>query len=151
MDIFPHLLISYAFFIFLAILFSLSYSFIDILLLLFFAILPDFDFFFFCLTEEGRKKKFFRHLFLYTFSTLPFCHYLVEKSKKRKEFIEATRHHRLPSHWPLIYLPLLFLLLFFPNTKLIVVCFGIYSHFILDTLSGGVRWFAPFSQKSFGL
>ncbi|MBU1906504.1 MAG: metal-dependent hydrolase [Candidatus Omnitrophica bacterium] len=114
---FPSLL-----FIIAAKLLHIQYFLSDVLILIFFSILPDFDFLF--------------HRFI----------------KKRKYDLNF-QHHKWFTHWPITYALLLILLLFFPNLKLFLICYGLFSHLILDTfLSGnGIMWFYPFSKKFFNL
>ena len=107
-------------FIIIAKLFHIQYSFSDLLILIFFSILPDFDF------------LFYRFI-------------------KRKKYDSNFQHRKWFTHWPITYIPLLILLFFFPSLELFLVCFGIFSHLILDTfLAGdGIMWFYPLSKKFF--
>lgn len=100
----------------------IQYSLSDLLILIFFSILPDIDFLFY-------------------------------KFIKRKKYDSNFQHHKWFTHWPITYVPLLILLLFFPSLKLFLICYGLFSHLILDTfLAGdGMMWFYPFSKKFFNI
>ena len=107
-------------FIIIARLMDIQYALFDILILIFFSLLPDLDF-------------------------------LFHKFVKKKKFDLDFQHHKWFTHWPITYTPLLVLLFFYPNFKLFLICYGIYSHLILDTFlcGDGMMWFYPFSKKFF--
>ena len=109
-------------FIIVAKLFDIQFSLFDLLILVFFSILPDLDFLF--------------HKFI-----------------KRQKYNSNFQHHKWFTHWPITYVPLLILLFFFPGLKLFLICYGLFSHLVLDTfLAGdGMMWFYPFSKKFFNL
>ena len=108
-------------FIIVAKLFDIQFSLFDLLILVFFSILPDLDFLF--------------HKFI-----------------KRQKYNSNFQHHKWFTHWPITYVPLLILLFFFPGLKLFLICYGLFSHLVLDTfLAGdGMMWFYPFSLHSYG-
>ncbi|MHA1229779.1 MAG: metal-dependent hydrolase [Candidatus Helarchaeota archaeon] len=65
--------------------------------------------------------------------------------EKDKEF----KHHSWPSHFPLIYSPILLLVIFFPSVLTIAICINLYLHFFLDTFytDDGIRWLWPFLKN----
>lgn len=105
-------------FIAVAKLLNIQYSLLDLLILIFFSILPDIDFLFY-------------------------------KFIKKKKYDSTFQHHKWFTHWPSIYISLLVMLFFFSGLKLFLICYGLFSHFIIDTFfSGdGIMWFYPFSKK----
>ncbi|MHA1266946.1 MAG: metal-dependent hydrolase [Candidatus Helarchaeota archaeon] len=76
--------------------------------------------------------------------------YLTGKGGKSRgtEF----RHHGLPSHYPIIYTPLLILLVFFPNIYTYSLISGIYLHLFVDSIytSDGIKWLYPFKKEFYG-
>jgi hypothetical protein len=90
-------------------------------------------------------------LILIFFSTLPDLDFVFSKLFMGRKYDNNFQHHKWFTHWPIIYSPLLILLFIFPSLELFLVCFGIFSHFGMDTfLAGdGIMWFYPFSKKFF--
>jgi len=151
MNLLSHLSYPVLIFVFLARLFHFDYSFFDLLLLLFFSILPDFDLVFFSLfKQKNHHFSFFDLIKLTLFSILPNLNFLTGQLAEKLH--RPSQHHQWLSHQPFTYLPFVIFLFFYPNPKLFLACFGLYSHFILDTLFGGrIMWLYPFSSKFFGL
>jgi len=84
---------------------------------------------------------------------LPDLDFLFYKFVKKGRYDSNFRHRQWFTHWPITYAPLLVLLFFFPSFKLFLICYGLFSHLILDTfLAGdGMMWFYPFSKEFFNL
>lgn len=102
---------------------------------------------------SSTTYSLFDFLILIFFSILPDLDFLFYKIFKKGKYDSDFQHHQWPSHWPIIYLPLFILLILFPNLKLFLICYGLLSHFIMDTfLSGdGIMWLYPFSKRFFSL
>ena len=99
----------------------------------------------------GVKLTLQENLLLILFSILPDIDLVIHWVQTRItgiKFNPGINHHLWPSHWPITYTPLLLALLIWPNTTLLLMTFGIYSHLILDTIacSWGIMWFYPFSK-----
>lgn len=143
-----HLSYPFLFFVLIANIFRIDYSFSDLLILMFFSALPDSDVLIFAIFNKKHKKfslADFKNLIFV--STLP---NFISLTKKIKDLKEDIHHHSWPTHIPIVYAPLVGLLFLLPNLKLILVCFAIYSHFILDSiLGGGIMWLYPFSKRFF--
>ena len=97
----------------------------------------------------GNEIEIIKVATLVTSSVLPdldiFYQLFTNKSKIKNNF----RHHKWFTHWPIFYLPFLFLSLFIDSEFLKIMVFGIYSHLILDSFSAGdgIMWLFPFSKK----
>ncbi|MBL7156023.1 MAG: metal-dependent hydrolase [Candidatus Pacebacteria bacterium] len=140
-----HLSYPALFFVLLAKIFHIEYSFFDLLILMFFCVLPDLDLLFFSIFSKQKKEFSFSNLLSIIFASifpnyyLPFC-----------EFEKSPNHRKWATHLPVVYFPLIILLFFQPNLRLFLIYFGIYSHLILDTLlRGSIMWLYPLSKKEF--
>jgi len=91
------------------------------LLILFFSLFPDFDI------------------------AVDFIYQMITK----KKYKVPDNHHHLPTHWPVVYLPLVIIAIATLNTFFIIATGAIYVHLIMDTFfcSQGVMLFYPFSKK----
>ncbi len=65
----------------------------------------------------------------------------------------SFRHHEYPTHYPLLYTPLIVITIFLPNVYTFTMVTAVYLHFITDMFytSDGIRWLAPFNKKFFQL
>jgi hypothetical protein len=76
---------------------------------------------------------------------------LPDMIKRDKSLIKGTkfRHHGYPSHYPLLYSPLILVAVFFPNPITLTMVTALYLHFLGDTFcsSNGVKWLAPLSNR----
>lgn len=143
---FSHLSYPLLFFVLIAKIFHIQYSFLDLWILMFCSVLPDFDLLFFSISGKSRQFSFSKFLALIFLFLLPGSKFFSDK------FETPPKHRAWFSHWPIVYSLLIILFLLNSNLKLFLICLGIYSHFLLDTLIGtGVMWFYPFSRKSFNL
>jgi len=135
------------FFVLIAKIFNISYSFWDLLILIFFSVFPDFDFFYYTIFKTKKEKPYSLSdlLSLVFYTAIPGFN-----SFENEVFTAPPVHHTWPSHYPIIYVPLLFSLIIWPDLKLFLVFLGIFSHFILDSFFGGkIMWLYPFSKKPF--
>jgi len=90
------------------------------LLILFFSLFPDFDI------------------------AVDFIYQMITK----KKYKVPDSHHALPTHWPIVYLPLVVAIATL-NTFFIIATGAIYVHLMMDTLfcNEGLMFFYPFSKK----
>ncbi|MBD3229124.1 MAG: hypothetical protein GF329_13125 [Candidatus Lokiarchaeota archaeon] len=72
-------------------------------------------------------------------------------SQKVKD--DEFRHHAWPTHFPILYSPLIVISIIFPSVLTITIAINIYLHFIGDTLQtdDGIKWLWPFSNKYYKL
>jgi len=104
---------------------------------------------FIAIAEIFRIEYTSLHIILLTiFSVLPDIDmiYLFIKSRRQNRVLS---HHDFFTHWPIIYLPFLLLLILHHNIYTIIMAFGVYSHLIMDTFASGkgIKWAFPLSRR----
>lgn len=59
------------------------------------------------------------------------------------------KHHGFPTHFPVIYSPLIFVTIFFPNIYTLTMLSAVYFHLFADTFfsSDGIKWLYPLKDK----
>lgn len=74
------------------------------------------------------------------------------KGEKSKAFGAEFKHHEYPTHFPIIYSPLIILAIVLPNIYTISIVTGIYLHLFLDSFytSDGIKWLYPLKDKYYG-
>lgn len=139
-------------FVLFAEIFGWGYSFYHLVVVMVGSVLPDLDLFFFSLFSKKRRFSLFDFLGLVFVAVVPDLDRVVDRFIKKERFEEPFGHRFWLSHTPLLYSPLLFLFWLEPSLALGLFCFGVYSHFILDTLVGeGIRWGHPLLKKEVDL
>jgi hypothetical protein len=154
MNILSHLAYPAIIFIFAAKIFSIDYSFFDLLILMFFSIAPDFDLAIAALFEKNREKfslsDIVRRVLLLSFPGIGLLGIDLLEQKRKPHF---PKHRLWPSHLPLSYSPLFIFLVFFRpcQLKIWLIGAGLFSHLLLDSLfwGDGIGWLYPFSKKLF--
>ncbi|MFX1294433.1 MAG: metal-dependent hydrolase [Promethearchaeota archaeon] len=75
------------------------------------------------------------------------------KGDKSKRLGKTFKHHEFPTHYPILYSPLIILVIFIPNIYTITIITTIYLHLLLDTFytSDGIKWLYPFNRKFYVL
>jgi len=97
-------------------------------------------------------KYGFSDLLLLIFSsTLPDFDFFFHRIVRKKGLDSDFRHHEWPTHWPLVYSPVILIAIIFPSLRTILICFGCFLHFVMDSFftADGIMWLAPISKKSF--
>jgi hypothetical protein len=63
------------------------------------------------------------------------------------------KHHEFPSHFPLIYSPLIVIVIIFPNIYTFTMISALYLHLFVDSFytSDGIKWLYPFKDKYYSL
>ena len=89
------------------------------------------------------------------FALLPDVDFWVEFFKHKSVGGTVIREHRELFHFPLVFIPLTELVWFFAGSFWATLFgLGIFAHFLHDsipTLGWGIKWFWPFSRKSYKL
>jgi hypothetical protein len=86
------------------------------------------------------------------FSLLPDLDFLIELVKHGSVGGKVIREHRELLHYPLSYLPVtLIIFLFFGKIIASLFFFCVFCHFLHDSIGigWGIKWFWPFSEKSY--
>lgn len=75
----------------------------------------------------------------------------VKQMFSSKKYKVPLVHHQNPTHWPIVYVPLLVLALITLEPFLLMAAGAIYLHLFMDTFfcNQGVMWFYPFKRKWF--
>lgn len=88
------------------------------------------------------------------FALLPDLDFLVEFIKHGSVGGKVIREHREIIHYPIIYVPVVILIYFLTGIFWATLfAMGIFSHFVHDSIGigWGIKWFWPFSKKSYKL
>lgn len=82
---------------------------------------------------------------------IPDLDVIYQKVILKRPFDHTFQHHLWLSHWPVTYLPLVFLSAITGNPYVYAVTAGLYSHLVLDTffVADGIMWLFPFSKKMY--
>ena len=75
---------------------------------------------------------------------------------KLKNFTEAGvefKHHSYPTHFPIIYAPLVVIVIIIPNIYTLTMITALYLHLFADTFytSDGIKWLYPFKNDFYSL
>ncbi len=75
------------------------------------------------------------------------------RGKKSEKFGVDFKHHEYPTHFPIIYSPLIVLVIIIPNIYTVTIITAVYLHLFADSFytSDGVKWLWPFNSKFYGL
>lgn len=75
------------------------------------------------------------------------------RGKKSGKFGVDFKHHEFPTHFPIIYSPLIVIVIIFPNTITVSIVTAVYLHLLVDSFytSDGVKWLYPFKSNFYGL
>lgn len=102
----------------------------------------------------GKPIPLEYNLLILLFSLFPdidlaidFVYQLITK----KKYKVPDYHHALPTHWAIVYLPLIVIAIITLSPFFIIAAGAIYVHLAMDTLfcSEGVMLFYPFSKKNY--
>lgn len=120
MHFLSHLSYPYVFANLVALLFGKTISWEYNLLIILFSLFPDFDY-----VPDYIRQKF--------------------KTGKYK----IPNHHSFPSHWPIVYVPLIIVALVTLEPFFIIAATAIYLHLFMDVFfcNQGIMVFYPFSKK----
>ncbi|PIN81152.1 hypothetical protein COV13_02150 [Candidatus Woesearchaeota archaeon CG10_big_fil_rev_8_21_14_0_10_32_9] len=86
------------------------------------------------------------------FSVLPDFDYLLDlirQKTKRKKYEVPGHHHSWPSHWPIVYSPLILVAAITQDAFFILAAIAVFIHLAMDMFfcNEGVMFFYPFSKK----
>ena len=75
------------------------------------------------------------------------------KGDKSKEGGLNFKHHAYPTHFPLLYSPLIVITIIFPNIYTFTMVTALYLHLFTDSFytSDGIKWLYPFQNKYYCL
>lgn len=82
---------------------------------------------------------------------LPDFDYIYALYQMKKHPEKYRSHHQFMTHAPLLYIPLVLLIIFFNWHIGFLFLYGLLTHFVMDSLIApdGIRWLYPFSKKFF--
>jgi LexA-binding, inner membrane-associated putative hydrolase len=75
---------------------------------------------------------------------------LIKGDKSKIDGLDF-KHHAYPTHFPLLYSPLIVIMIIFPNIYTFTMVTALYLHLFTDSFytSDGIKWLYPFQNKYF--
>lgn len=75
---------------------------------------------------------------------------LIKGDKSKMDGLDF-KHHAYPTHFPLLYSPLIVITIIFPNVYTFTMVTALYLHLFTDSFctSDGIKWLYPFQNKYF--
>jgi len=75
---------------------------------------------------------------------------LIKGDKSKIDGLDF-KHHSYPTHFPLLYSPLIVITIIFPNIYTLTMVTALYLHLFADSFytSDGIKWLYPFKNKFF--
>ena len=75
--------------------------------------------------------------------------YFVKQVVQTGKYAVPLKHHTWPSHWPVVYAPLLVVALITLEPFFLVAAGAVFLHLVMDMFfcNTGIRWLYPFSDK----
>jgi hypothetical protein len=82
------------------------------------------------------------------FDMVIFLKYII-KGERSKLSGTTFKHHEFPTHFPLLYSPLIVVAIIIPHIYTLSMVTAVYLHFFMDTFytSDGIKWLYPFNKK----
>lgn len=84
------------------------------------------------------------------FDTVMILKDLIKGDKSKMDGLNF-KHHSYPTHFPIVYSPLIVIMIIFPNIYTFTMVTALYLHLIVDSFytSDGIKWLFPFKNDFF--